>query len=201
MCFQHPGTYVDTLGFIIPSAQGDVHISMVAGSHAAGLRLWIGTSAHELKEVRVGERLRWSLSNDTTEMVTVTHNHHGEVVVDTPLFTIEVVNSDYFFNLGMSLKNHQMLRIGATRHTITDGTTCEQDRLGYAGHAAGNLGAAESQLLKKYHNAPVAIHGLIGQTWRNVKVCGKEWMGAVGDYVVSDIFSSDYHFNVFSQAA
>jgi hypothetical protein len=110
------------------------------------------------------------------------------------LFNIDVVNSDYFFNLGMSLKNRETLRIGSKRHTITDHSICEQDRVGYSG-AAGNHGAIESSLAKKYHNAPIAIHGLIGQTWRNVRVCDKDWMGAVQDYVTSNLFSSDSFFN------
>jgi len=104
-----------------------------------------------------------------------------------PNHSHELVNADYFFNLAVSALDHDMLMAGSKKHTITDRATCTQH----------SHGAIEAALLKKYQVA-FPVHGLVGQTWRNVEVCGKQWIGSVQDYVVSNLFSSDYTYNFYN---
>jgi len=204
VCFQHPGTYVDVLGFTVPSTQGEIYIRAVAGSHEAGLRVWMGKSASEMKEVHLHKHsngIRWSMSNDTSDVATLRYNIFGEFTVETPLFIVNVVNSDYFFNMGMTLRSIELLKAGATKHTVTDHQLCNAQVIAKS-HSHALDHAVEQAVAAKYpaaHGLP-QVHGLIGQTWRNVKVCSKEWMGGVQDYVVSDLFSEDYVFNYYSPA-
>jgi len=106
--------------------------------------------------------------------------------------------------------NHQLLKLGAPKHNITDHKLCnieiEADAtvLEHVAHHhehnatfAHNHGAVEAELQRKYGGAQIPLHGLVGQTWRNVLVCGKHWTGGVHDYVASSLFASDYFFNFF----
>jgi hypothetical protein len=204
MCWSHPGTYVDALGFTIPSAKGDMQIKMVAGSHEKGLRVWMGPVGGDMHEVHLGSHtagFRWPISNDSSAVATLQYNVFGEASVHTPLLDIRVVNSDYFFNMEVSLLDQAILRAGAKKHTVTDREICHQDQNGQAQieHAEHQHGMVEAALMKKYHT-DYPLHGLIGQTWRNVLVCGKHWMGAVNDYVVNSLFSDDYYFNYYKRA-
>jgi len=97
-----------------------------------------------------------------------------------------------------------MLLAGRMKHTITDSAICSHDKYGHAKVNDGreelqhDHGMVEAALLKKYPmNWP--MHGLIGQTWRNVLICGKHWMGGVQDYVVSSLFGHDYYYNFYKQ--
>jgi len=76
----------------------------------------------------------------------------------------------------------------ARKHTVTDRETCAQ---------ANVRGVIDQVLVKKYH-VTFPVHGLLGQTWRNVDVCGKQWMGTPQDYIVSNLFASDYTYNFFN---
>jgi hypothetical protein len=208
VCFQHPGTYVDVLGFSIPSAQGEVLIKVVAGSHEAGLRVWMGTEGSDMREVHLhghSQGIRWSMSNDTSDVAILRYNTFGEVTVETPLFSVNVVNSDFFFNMGMSLKSPQLLKIGSAKHTVTDHKLCDDKSMGKhsgEGHSHAYDRAVETAVAAKYPATGLPqVHGLIGQTWRNVKVCSKDWMGNVQDYVVADLFSEDYVFNFYASSA
>jgi len=209
VCFQHPGTYVDVLGFSIPSTQGEVYVRAVAGSHEAGLRVWMGPSVSDMTEVHMhahAHGIRWSMSNDTADVAILRYTTFGEFTVETPLFTVNVVNSDYFFNMGMSLKSNELLKVGSIKHTVTDHKLCDVNSVGKhsgEGHSHSYDRAVETAVAAKYPAAKglPQVHGLIGQTWRNVKVCSKEWMGNVQDYVVADLFSEDYVFNFYAQSA
>jgi len=207
---------LDVLGFTIPSLDAEsnrtnhVNIKIVAGSHADGLRVWMSTKGkHSIEnEIELGkykQGLTWTI-DEQGNTATLKYNTFGQVHIKTNMFDIKIVNSDMFFNLQVSLLDASMLRVGRTPHTITDHEICSHDKHGHAqvsdmdsdAHASHDHGLVESIMMKKYH-ANFPVHGLIGQTWRNVVVCGKHWVGTVQDYVVSSsLFGGDYYYNFYS---
>jgi hypothetical protein len=191
MCWSHPGTYIDQLGLSFGSHQ----IKLVAGTHQVGLHVFID-----------GERIsygNYQLQANGT-MVAIKFHHHGSIFIKTHEFSFTIYNSDMFFNLEASLLDQRLLHIGAPKHTITDSTLCKKEenvdetkfQTSEIKHKH-NHGAVEAAIEKKYGGIQIPLHGLIGQTWRNVLVCGKNWVGAVTDYVCSDLFASDYFFNFY----
>jgi hypothetical protein len=176
-CFTHPGTYMDILGF---SIGGETQVKLVAGTHDAGLRIWLNDA-----EVSLGSHIR-SLSTNTS--ASLKYHKNGAVEIRTEIMDFEIINSDMFLNIKASLKSPQLLRTGAPRHTVTDRNICKTNS------ETNDHQLIESTVAKKY---PITtpLHGLIGQTWRNVKVCGHDWMGTVQDYIVSSLFGTEYHYN------
>jgi len=149
-CWTHPGTYMDILGFSIANS----HIKVVAGTHDAGLRVWINDM----------ELFRGTRINDFANITASIHYHHkGRLEIQTDIMGFEIANSDMFINMKVSLNNPQLLRAGATKHTITDKHVCK------ANSETNHHQLVETIVAKKY---PVTtpLHGLIGQTWRNVRV-------------------------------
>jgi len=139
--------------------------------------------------------------------VTVDVQHHDRVLITSDEFAITVINSDMFFNIETALLDRQLLRLGAPRHTITDHKLCGQEnevdvtKLHRSNTTSEHShGQVEAALQRKYGGVQVPLHGLIGQTWRNAIVCGKNWIGAVTDYVASDLFASDYFFNFYKSS-
>jgi hypothetical protein len=177
-CFTHPGTYMDVLGLSV----GDSQVKFVAGSHEQGMRVWVNDV-----ELQRGARIQQLSANVTGSL---RYHHNGRVDVKTDIMALEIVNSDMFFNIRAGLNDQQLLRVGATKHTVTDKTICKTNI------ETHNHQLVEQTVAKKY---PVTtqLHGLIGQTWRNVKVCGRDWMGTVQDYLSSSLFAQDYHYNYF----
>jgi hypothetical protein len=177
-CFTHPGTYMDVLGLSV----GESHVKMVAGTHEAGMRVWVNDM-----EIKRGAHINRLASNVTGSL---RYHHNGKVDINTDVMGLQIVNSDMFFNIRAALKDEQLLRVGSTKHTVTDKAVCKTNS------ETHNHQLVESTVAKKY---PVTtpLHGLIGQTWRNVLVCGRNWMGTVQDYLVSDLFASDNHYNYF----
>jgi hypothetical protein len=177
-CFTHPGTYMDVLGLSV----ADAHVKLVAGTHEAGLRVWINDA-----EIQRGTHIK-ALTNNVTS--SLRYHHNGKVEVHTDVLSFEIANSDMFMNIQAALNDRQLLKVGATRHTVTDSSICKTNS------ETHNHQVIESTVAKKY---PVTsqLHGLIGQTWRNVKVCARDYMGTVQDYLVSDLFGSDYHYSYF----
>jgi len=172
----HPGTYMDVLGFSI----GGSNVKLVAGTHDAGLRVWWNDA-----ELPVGAHIR-SLSVNATGSLKYLKN--GVVSIHTELIDFEVTNSDMFMNIQVSLKSQQLLRTGEVKHTVTDQAICKTNS------ETHDHQLIESTVAKKY---PITtpLHGLMGQTWRNVKVCGRDWMGTVQDYLIPTLFSSEYNYN------
>jgi hypothetical protein len=154
----------------------------------------------------IAHKGRYSFTSTSGEVVTVEIKHHDRVTITTAEFIITAINSDMFFNLETSMINRHLLRLGAPKHSITDRTLCTAENnmdttklVHNAEHNSTqhNHGQVEAELQKKYGGVQVPLHGLIGQTWRHAIVCGKNWIGAVTDYVASDLFASDYFFNFY----
>jgi hypothetical protein len=177
-CFTHPGTYMDVLGLSV----ADAHVKLVAGTHESGLRVWVNDV-----ELHRGTHIK-HLSNNVTS--SLRYHHNGRVEIHTNMLSLEIVNSDMFMNLQAALNDHQLLKVGSIKHTVTDKSICRTNS------ETHNHQLIESTVAKKY---PVTsqLHGLIGQTWRNVKVCNRDYMGTVQDYLVSDLFATDYHYSYY----
>jgi len=100
--------------------------------------------------------------------------NHRRVVVHTDVMKITVTNSDKFLNQEIELKDDKLVALGASRRVLKDN--------------------------ERFH-AEVPLHGLQGQTWRNVEYpSGLEYEGSIMDYHVVDgnLFGTDFVFNQFS---
>jgi len=99
--------------------------------------------------------------------------NHRRVVVQTPIMGIVITNSDKFLNQETALIDRKLLSLGAERRVLHDG--------------------------ENFHSE-VPLHGLQGQTWRNVEYpSGLEYEGTISDYQVTDgnLFGSSFVFNKF----
>lgn len=131
------------------------------------------------------------MGNSTTETGSIEYIHHGRVVVDTPMFNIAVNNADYFFNLEVMYKDHDVLRAGKKSVKLRELYLCSNDGL----KSEDRMKRVESRMNQFYPHVP--LHGLIGQTWRNAQICDHAWVGDASDYVTSDLFAADSAFNYY----
>jgi hypothetical protein len=190
-CWSHPGTYIDQLGFSFSSHR----VKVIAGPHRVGMHIDMD-----------GEKLakgNYQFNTNGSD-VTIHFKNRGTVQINTQQFVFNIFNSDTFFNMEASMLDEVLLRIGSPKHTITDSSLCRKEEALDESKLqrsqikqVHNHGAVEAAIDKKYGGTQVPLHGLIGQTWRNVLVCGKHWVGSVTDYLASDLFAQDYVFNFF----
>jgi len=99
--------------------------------------------------------------------------NHRRVVVTTPVMTLTISNSDKFLNQESSLHDRKLLSLGVERRVLADG--------------------------EQFH-PEVPLHGLQGQTWRNVEYpSGLEYEGSINDYHVVDgnLYGTEFVFNQF----
>jgi len=99
--------------------------------------------------------------------------NHRRVVIKTPIMDIQISNSDKFLNQETSLYDTKLLTLGAERRQLLVGET--------------------------FHSE-VPLHGLQGQTWRNIEYpSGLEYEGSIADYHVTDgnLFGHSFVFNKF----
>jgi len=101
--------------------------------------------------------------------------NHRRVVLKTPIMSIQISNSDKFLNQETTLFDRKLLALGSERRTLGDS--------------------------EQFH-PEVPLHGLQGQTWRNVEYpSGLDYEGSISDYHVTDgnLFGTNFVFNQFSQ--
>jgi hypothetical protein len=101
--------------------------------------------------------------------------NHRRVVIHTEIMKITVSNSDHFLNQELELMDDKLVALGSTRKVLKDN--------------------------QRFH-PEVPLHGLQGQTWRNVEYpSGLEYEGSIMDYHVVDgnIFGTDFVFNQYKQ--
>jgi len=171
-CWTHPGTYLDDLGFVV----GRDKIRAVAGTHSEGLQLWL----NDAPVIAAPGKLAYKSADESTFLA---HPSNDRFVLRTPLFQVEVTNSDHFFNLRVMLLDEDLLHAGATPLVLR--------------HAS----AEPAELTAVYPSAP--IHGLIGQTWRNVRYAeGRAYEGAVEDYMIQsqNVFDPVFPYSQFHHA-
>jgi len=98
---------------------------------------------------------------------------HRRVVIKTPIMAITISNSDKFLNQETGLADVKLLALGAERRVLADG--------------------------EAFHSE-VPLHGLQGQTWRNVEYAsGLEYEGSISDYHVVDgnLWGTNFVFNQY----
>jgi hypothetical protein len=98
---------------------------------------------------------------------------HRRVIVHTEIMKVSVSNSDHFLNQELELQDDKLIFLGQTRKVLKDN--------------------------ERFH-PEVPLHGLQGQTWRNVEYAsGLEYEGSIMDYHVVDgnLFGTDFVFNQF----
>jgi len=99
--------------------------------------------------------------------------NHRRVVFHTNIMKVTVTNSDKFLNQELELNDDKLISLGAKRRHLKD--------------------------TEKFHSE-VPLHGLQGQTWRNVEYAsGLDYEGSITDYHVVDgnLFGTDFVFNQF----
>jgi hypothetical protein len=185
-CWTHPGTYVDQLGFMFPG----LHIKAVADSHAKGLRVWVNDEEMHTSKGRLV--LSTSAGSNSTVEVVVSHPHHDQLTISCPLFTVEVTNSDFFFNFNVMFHSREVLASGRSMYYLHDSRASMASVPAY--NVVGAMGTADV-----YPAYP--MHGLVGQTWKNARYAAKRmYQGEVDDYMMLDhtLFSKQFMFNLYT---
>jgi hypothetical protein len=179
---------MDVLGF---SIGGEHDIKLQAGSHATGLRLWIGDREQSLSSHPQPLMLKLAIANTThVAIVQYKEKPHPHVRIQTPAMDFEITNSDYIFNFKLALHDSHALRIGSTRKHLNTKEFCTSEK-------QHHVPAAIEKVVSALYPIQLPLHGLVGQTWRNVRVCSHDWMGTVEDYLVGNLFGSDYQYNYY----
>jgi len=134
---------------------GQDKIRIVAGSHLDGMSVDVNGASFVVSS----DRMKLNQKD-----AVIFHPQADKLIIVTPLFELELVNSDYFFNLRVSLLDHTLLVAGSTPLSVDSQDT----------------GATVAQTYPIAH-----IHGLIGQTWKNIKYdSGLMYEGTIDDYIV-----------------
>jgi hypothetical protein len=154
----------------IALVRGDYHIKVASGPHATGLSVYIND-----KSAPAGTRVK--ISNDSSVHV-VSANR---VILTTEDFTMTAVNSDLFLNLGVDFVNARMLQAGH-KHVVIPHSASPSD--------------AEKLIATTYPE--FAMHGLLGQTWRNIQwPQHRLYQGEPSDYQVSSLFSPEFLYTQY----
>lgn len=181
LCWTHPGTYVDQVGFSIIKEDGAGHhqVEVHAHSHAKGLSL-----IYDGQHIPIGARFTLKGVNGT--FMDVERMTYDQVKVQTENFKIVLTNSDLFFNMQIALLNIELLKAGSKftslRHRPISMGIRGQGKQDHQPHA----------------HAEYKMHGLIGQTWKNMEYeNGRVYEGDVTDYQIGSLFEYDYVFNKY----
>jgi len=154
-CFAHPGTYIGEEGIRL----GNDKIHVKAGSFKKGLTVSVN-----------GQRIN---GQQKLKLGSVDVLNHRRVIVNTPVMSLSISNSDKFLNQESALHDQKLLSLGSERRVLADG--------------------------EQFH-PEIPLHGLQGQTWRNVEYpSGLEYEGSINDYHVVDgnLYGSEFVFNQF----
>jgi len=145
-------------------------VKVSSGPHAAGLVVYINE-----KIAPVGTKVK---INNQTSVHVLSHNR---VSLTTSDFKLVAVNSDSFLNLGVDFTNAAVLHAGHAKVVIpTLASPAEADQL----------------ISRAYPE--FAMHGLLGQTWRNIAwPHARLYQGEPADYQVANLFSHDFLYTQY----
>jgi len=148
-------------------------VKIVAGAHANGLSVSVNSQV-----LSAGHRVRLPLSN--TSFVHVIN--HREVVVSVDMFEFRILNSDLFLNMHAQLTDNSILTAGAKKVIVNESDPAKVDRV---------LSTSYPEYL---------IHGLLGQTWRNVQFQHKRFIqGDATDYQVANLNSPNFVYTTYTK--
>jgi len=193
-CWSHPGTYLGQLGFNFAAHKSN--LLALSGGHGEGMRVFLGDvelypGSESLSTPSI--RAQWNISDSqvrmshfTTDEAIIQFPTHDQLFIVASDWSIRVTNSDHFFNLNVALLQPDVMRIGSPFIRLPSSSLSS---------ASTTNNAQLSDILP---DAP--IHGLIGQTWKNVEYSnGRFYEGDPFDYLIddTDIFGSSFLFNQF----
>jgi len=188
-CFTHPGTYVQEEGLRIGSA---LKLRVHAGKAEEGLSVYVNdkllSPSSDDDKVRTVKLQSESESTAMTVSVSVWRRVvivETSATLSTPALRITIANSDMFLNQQLQVLDANLLAVGSKRTVLA----------GSQEHQRAKLNAVYGQ-----DHADVKLHGLQGQTWRNIEYAsGLEYEGSVMDYMVlsGNLFGYDFVFNHF----
>jgi len=178
-CSSYPGTFITKIGMVI----GNDEVIISSDSIKTGLTVSINGKPFTWQGMTtvVGAA---SSQNATIELVS-----ESQIVITTPLFRIVINNRDYYLNLAVSLLSKQLLTSGRSiNFALNDGSKY-----------LNNIAASATP-------SSIAMHGLIGQTHRNVVypnhnsniLGGQSYQGQINDYKINENTLTGVQF-AFSQ--
>jgi len=189
VCWSHPGTYLDQLGFNFGKTSS--RLKVVAGPHEIGMRAFLGDVEMEAGKsaVTVSTFTVPFLDNNNSTYNVVSSKltpsttliqflSKDQLLVQNADWVIRVTNSDEFFNLDINFLQNDVLIVGSESKEII------------------NSNVDDSSTFPK-----IPLHGFVGQTWKNVEYKSKRlFEGEPLDYELSsgDLFGTDFVFNQFT---
>jgi hypothetical protein len=184
MCWSHPGTYLGQIGLQF----GSDKVLLQSGAHSEGMKVYINE-----KEIVASKHIHQFSARDNVTAI-AQYRSSNKFSFNSDRFFINVVNSDYFFNLEFGLKDSQALLSGAKQMRVT-GEICERESRMHKTLLTETKAQITAKLANTYPAYP--LHGLVGQTWRNAEYCGRYYEGTVDDYVTGSLFGGEHTFNNF----
>jgi len=149
---------------------GNDKVKLVSGTHKQGMGVWINDVAFH-----ANAQSHIPLNNSYSSIVLVSPD---QVSIQTPHLYFQIFNADNFFNLRVSLLDGDLIRAGSAP-----------------------LDVGGNSLTGVSHDYPShPLHGLIGQTWRNVKYAdGVPFEGEIEDYMIQsrNLFDTQFVFSQF----
>ncbi len=174
----HPGTYMNKFGIMI----GNNKIEAIAHSHTEGMHVEINEEELSLR------KLAYVYTNDKEN--TLYLENKNLLSITTNEFIINIINADMFFNFEITLVNQNILQTGSDFMKISD----EVCNLAHV-HKPENS-PIRAEVLKYFPE--IEIHGLVGQTWKNIDYCGNVYEGEIDDYITDGKYGTNFPFNYFS---
>jgi len=171
-CFSHPGTY---MGTIFAGMEG-ASVLVQSGPHATGF----ATVTVNDKPMYVGARIALPLLGVSSYVHLLDHNKLV-LVLDSVVLTI--MNSDNFVNFDLTLTDSSLLDLGGVRHVVPNLSTP----------------SSIATLLTKWYGASNPLHGLIGQTWRNVVYANQKlYQGDITEYLLNNIADHNFVYSLYA---
>jgi len=154
----------------IAFVMNDARLKILAGPHANGLTAFLNN-----QPLSIGARILLPVSNSTyVHLVS-----RSRIIVSLDDFVFGITNSDYFFNIAAQLSNTGILTAGSTKLVVSSPPA-----------------EAAKQIATTYPEHQ--IHGLLGQTWRNIQWPHKKFIqGEPVDYQVVNLYSSEFPYTQY----
>ncbi len=170
----HPGTYMNKFGIMIG---GDYKIELISHSHNEGMYI-------EINSESLGVDEPYFLDSDNES---VYRQDKNVVIITTTEFIITIINADMFFNLEVALVDQKIVEVGKKFLKIGD-SLCNKPR-------GGENSPIRLEVLKHYPD--LQMHGLVGQTWKNIDYCGNMFEGDITDYMTGGMYGTNFVYNYF----
>jgi len=169
-CFTHPGTY---MGLLYVGMNG-TNVLIQSGPYVSGFG-GVFINDHPLN---VGDRVvLGTFANSHIHMIS-----KSKLTLTLDSIVLVIHNSDLFLNFDLSLADKHLLKTGSPRHVIHHDSTPSQT----------------AHSLSQWYGSFNPLHGLIGQTWRNVQYPDKQlYQGDITEYQLDKIVDHQFIYAVY----